>query len=132
MLLVMAMRAGAARTLPIDRRRDRRAERRLSPLGAQRSTPLRAGVQVGAGAVTFLLAYAVLQLMHAAGRDLRIVVKIVAIPLFARCLASAACALPVGLVAGFVARDRGRWLERLPAVLVAAIALFIVTIVWFS
>lgn len=131
-LPVMTMRAGATRTLPIARSPERRFVRDLSPLATPRPTRARAGVQVGGGCVAFLLAYVALQLLHALGRDPKLIVAIAPIPLFARFVASAACALSAGTATGYLVRDHERWLRSLPAVLTAAIALFVVTIVFAS
>jgi hypothetical protein len=128
----MAMRAGATRTLPIARSPERRFVRDLSPLAAPRPIRARAGVQLGSGCVAFLLAYVALQLLHELGHDPRLVVALAPIPLFARFVASAACALGAGVVIGPLVRDHERWLRILPAVLAVAIALFVVTIVFAS
>jgi hypothetical protein len=128
----MTMRAGATRTLPIARSPERRFDRQLSPLATPRPIRARAGVQVGGGCVAFLLAYVALQLLHAFGRDPKLVAAIAPIPLFARFVASAACALGAGLAIGPLVRDHARWLRILPAVLAAAIALFVVTILFAS
>jgi len=82
--------------------------------------------------VAFLVAYVTLQLLHALGRDPGLVVALAPIPLFARFLASAACALPTGVAIGCLVRDHQRWLRILPAVLTVAIALFVVTIAVLS
>jgi hypothetical protein len=126
------MRVSATRTLSVARGRERRVDRRLSTVAPQRSSSLRAGVQIGCGGVAFLVAYLTLQLLHALGRDPRLVVALAPIPLFARFIASAACALPTGVVIGCVVRDHQRWLRILPAVLTVAIALFVVTIALLS
>jgi hypothetical protein len=99
---------------------------------APRSTSTRAAVQIGFAGFAFLVVYVTLQLLHAIGRDPRLVVAIARIPLFARFVASAACALPAGAVIGRVVRDHRRWLQILPALLTAAIVLFVVTIAFFS
>jgi hypothetical protein len=106
--------------------------RDLSPLAAPRAIGARAGVQVGGGCVAFLLAYVALQLLHELGRDPKLVAAIAPIPLFARFVASAACALGAGVVIGPLLRDHERGLRILPAVLTAAIAIFVVTIVFAS
>jgi hypothetical protein len=106
--------------------------RDLSPLAPPRPIRARAGVQVGGCCVAFLLAYVVFQLLHALGRDPKLVAAIAPIPLFARFVASAACALGAGVAIGPLLRDHGRWLRILPAVLAAAIALFVVTILFAS
>jgi hypothetical protein len=118
--------------LPVARSRERRADRRLSPIAAQQSTSARAGVQIGCGGVGFLVVYVTLQLLHALGREPSLVFTLAPIPLFARFVASVACAFPAGVVIGFVVRDHRRWLRILPALLTAAIALFVVTIAVFS
>jgi hypothetical protein len=86
-------------------------------------------VQITVGAVSFLLAYAVLQLLHAANADPGVVTALTAIPLFARFLASAACALPAGLVVGGFVRAPERMLPALPAILAASIVLFVLAVV---
>ena len=106
--------------------------RSLSPLATPRLSRARAGVRVGGGCVAFLVAYVVLQLLHALGRDPTPLAAIASIPLFARFVASAACALGTGVVVGYLVRDHERWLRILPAVLTATIALFVVTIVFAS
>jgi hypothetical protein len=131
-LLVMTMRVVAARTSSIARRRDRPTDRRLSPIAAQRSTSARLGVQVACVGVTFFVAYVTLQLLHAFGRDPAIVAALVPIPLFARFVASAICALPIGLAVGVLLRDRERWLSTLPTLLAIAIGLFVLTVAFCS
>jgi hypothetical protein len=131
-LLVTTMRAGATRTLPVARSRERRLDRHLSPIVAHPSTSARAAVQIGGGGLAFLVVYVTLQLLHALGRDPKLVVALAPIPLFARSVASAACALPAGLAIGCLVRDHRRWLRILPALLTVAIALFVVTIALFS
>jgi hypothetical protein len=101
-------------------------------VAAQRSTRVRAAVQVGCGGVAFLVAYVTLQVLHVVGRDPRLVVGLAPIPLFARFLASAACALPAGVAIGCLVRDHRRWLRILPTLLTVAIALFVATIAVFS
>ena len=132
MLLVVAtMRVNVARALPASHHHGRVSDRHLSPVIARRSTCARAGLQLGGGCVAFLVAYVTLQLLHAIGNDPALVVALAPIPLFARFLASAVCAVPAGLALGIVRGPAG-WLRRLPAILAAAIALFIVTIVFFA
>jgi hypothetical protein len=126
------MRVNVARALPTSRRHERTIDRRLSPVVARQSSRARPGLQVGGGCVAFFVAYATLQLLHAIGTDPALIVALAPIPLFARFLASAACAVPVGLALGIVVRDRALWLRRLPAILAVAIALFVVTIVFFA
>jgi hypothetical protein len=126
------MRVGAARTLSIARRRDRPNDRRLSPIVERRSTNARVGVQIGCAGVAFFVAYVTLQLLHAIGRDPAIVAALAPIPLFARFIASAICAFPIGLVFGFLLRDRQRWLSLLPTLLAIAIGLFVLTVAFFS
>jgi hypothetical protein len=99
---------------------------------AHRSTSARTGVQVGFAGVTFFVAYVTLQLVHELGRDPAIVTRLAPIPLFARFIASAACALPAGLVIGSLVRDRQRWLSILPALLATAIGLFVLTVAFWS
>ena len=82
--------------------------------------------------MTFFVAYVTLQLLHVLGRDPAIVVALAPIPLFARFIASAACAFPTGLAIGFLVRAPERWLRLLPTLLAAAIALFVVTVAFFS
>jgi hypothetical protein len=125
------MRANVARALPTTHRQVRSIDRRLSPVAARRASCARIGVQLGGGCTTFLVAYVTLNLLHALSYDPTFVVALAPIPLFARFLASAICALPAGLALGLVVRDRALWLRRLPALLAAAIALFVVTIVFF-
>ena len=99
---------------------------------AHRSTSARSGIQVGCAGVTFFVAYVTLQLLHALGRDPAIVVALAPIPLFARFIASVACAFPTGLAIGSLLRDPERWLRILPTLLAAAIVLFVVTVAFFS
>ena len=47
-------------------------------------------------------------------------------------VAGATCALLGGLAIGFLVRDPTRFLRHLPSLLAAAIALFVVTVVFFS
>jgi hypothetical protein len=126
------MRVAAARTSTIARRRDRSTDWRLSPIAAQRSTSALLGVQIGCAGVTFFVAYVTLQLLHAFGRDPAIVAALAPIPLFARFVASAICALPIGLAAGVLLRDRERSLSSLPTLLAIAIGIFVLTVAFFS
>ena len=97
-----------------------------------RTTSARAGVQIGGAAVIFLVVYVTLQLLNALGRDPGLVVSLTPIPLFARAVASVACAVPTGLALGRLVRDHQRWLHTLPALLAATIALFVVAIALLS
>lgn len=132
------MRARATRTLPITRSAERRFERRPSPLVAPpwlvtpRALRARGGVGLGSGAVVFLSTYVVLQVLHALGRDPKIVAAIAPIPLFARFVAGAACGLCAGMAIGHGVRDPERWLRVLPAVMTASIVLFVITIAFGS
>jgi hypothetical protein len=114
------------------RSRERHVDRHLSPIAAPHPTRARTAVQIGGAGVAFLVAYVTLQLLHALGRDPKLVVAIAPIPLFARFVASVACALPAGVAIGCLVRDHRRWLRILPALLAAAIALFVVAIAVFS
>ena len=78
------------------------------------------------------MAYVTLQLLHVLGRDPTIVIAVARIPLFARFVASAACAFPTGLAIGLLVRDPERWLRILPTLLTIAIALFVITVAFFS
>jgi hypothetical protein len=126
------MRASAVRTISISRRQARGFDHRRPPIAAQRSTSARAGIQIAGGGAAFLVVYVTLQLFHALGRDPSLVTALSPIPLFARFAASSAFALPAGLALGLLVRDRERFLSRLPALLAAAIALFIIAVVFFS
>jgi hypothetical protein len=129
------MRANIARAVSTSRRHERAqgiVDRRVSPVVARRTTCARAGLQLAGGCATFFVAYVTLSLLHAFGNDPTLVVALAPIPLFARFLASAACALPAGLALGFVVRDRALWLRRAPALLAAVIALFVVVIVFVA
>ena len=99
---------------------------------AQRATSACIGVQIGCAGVTFFVAYVTLQLLHALGRDPAIVAALAPIPLFARFIASAICALPVGLAGGLLSRDRARCLSILPGLLAIALGVFVLTIALFS
>lgn len=92
---------------------------------ARTSSGTRPGIQTVVGCVAFLCAYATLQLCHATGHDPAIVRALHPIPLFARFVASAACAVPLGIVGGALVTARPRARRRLPTLLAAAIALFI-------
>jgi hypothetical protein len=131
-LLVTTLSVGVSRTLSVARNRERRVDRGLSPIAAPHSTSARAAVQIGGAGIAFLVAYVTLQFLHALGRDPKLVVAVARIPLFARFVASAACALPAGVTIGCLVRDHRGWLRMLPALLAAAIALFVVTIAVFS
>jgi hypothetical protein len=85
----------------------------------------RAGARVVAGAVAFLSSYAVLQILHAAGREPPLLHALTSIPLFARFLASAALAAPVGFWGGAFVATRPRLLARLPTSLAVATAIFV-------
>ncbi len=133
MLLVSAtMRTNVARAVPTIRRHERAADRRPSTIAARRRSSARAGLQIGGAAIGFLVIYVTLQLLHALGRDPAAVAALTPIPMFARLLASAAAAVPVGLALGLGVRDRARSLRRLPAILAAATALFILTVLFFA
>ncbi len=82
--------------------------------------------------MTFFVVYVTLQLLHALGRDPAIVALFSPVPLFARFIASAACAFPVGLLMGALLRDRQRWLSILPTLLAVAIGLFVLTVAFWS
>jgi hypothetical protein len=86
-------------------------------------------MQVVLGCVSFLGAYCVLQLLHAAGRDLRAVTALSPIPLFARFFASAACAVVVGGLGGLVVGvvDPRPSARALPGILAASIVVFTAT-----
>jgi hypothetical protein len=131
-LLVSRMRVGAARTIAIARHQTRRLDRNRSPIAVHRGSSARAGVQVGSAGAIFLLAYATLQLLHAFGRDPAAVAALSPIPLYARFIASAVLAMPAGLTLGLPLGNRERCLRVMPALLAAAIALFVVTVVFFS
>ena len=126
------MRAGAVRTIPIARQHTRRLDRDLSPIATHRRSGARAGVQIGGAGLAFFVAYVTLQLLHAIGRDPMVVGAIGSIPLFARFIASASCAAVVGMSTGLLVRDPARFLRRLPALLAAVIAVFVVTVVFFA
>ncbi|HLK88605.1 MAG TPA: hypothetical protein VKZ18_01855 [Polyangia bacterium] len=128
------MRMNVARVLPTQRRQLRAIDhdRRVSPVAVRGTRSARAGLQLGAGCAAFFVAYVTLNLLHALSVDPTFVVALAPIPLFARFLASVICAVPAGLALGLVARNRARWLRRLPALLAAAIALFVVTIALFA
>ena len=87
---------------------------------------------MGTSGLTFFVAYITLQLLHAFGRDPQIVTALGSIPLFARLVASTTCGLVGGLAIGPLVRDPARFLRRLPTLLAATIALFVVTVVFFS
>ena len=101
-------------------------------MATPRTTSARAGVQFGGAAVVFLVVYVTLQLLNALGRDPTWVAALTPIPLFARAGASVACAVPTGLALGHLVRDHQRWLQTLPALLAAAIALFVIAIALLS
>lgn len=126
------MRADAAKVLPFDRERGRRAALDLSPVAIRRPTCARAGLQVGGVSAAFLIVYSVLQLLHEAGRDPAAVSAINGIPLFARFAAGALLALPLGLLLPLFVRDRERALAWLPRLLAAAVALFVLTVMFFA
>lgn len=81
---------------------------------------------------SFLLAYAVLTVCHAVGRDPQLVVRLARIPLFARMLGSALACGAVGLLAPQFVRDRRRALRAMPALLGASIVLTMTVIFWFA
>lgn len=126
------MRVGAARTIAIARQPTRRLDRDLSPIAAHRRSSAHEGVQVGSAGLAFFVAYITLHLLHANGHDPRIVGALGSIPLFARFIVSGTCALVAGPSVRFLVRDPAGFLRRLPAVLAAVIALFVVTVVFFS
>jgi hypothetical protein len=126
------MRVGAARPIAIARRHARRFDRDVSPIAAHRRSSARAGIHLGVGGLAFLVAYVTFQLLYEIGCGPPIVTAIASIPLFARFIASAACAPVAGLLAGALLRDHATFLHRLPALLTLAIALFVFTVVFFS
>jgi hypothetical protein len=89
------------------------------------------GARIGVGAVVFFWMYALLDLLHAGGRDPAVVTALVAIPLFARFLACAACALVAGALAGTLIRRRARLARALPAMLATSVAVFASAVVLF-
>jgi hypothetical protein len=90
------------------------------------------GARIGVGAAVFFWTYALLDLLHAGGRDPAVVTALVAIPLFARFLASAACAVVAGTLAGSLIRGRRAPVARsLPALLAASVAVFASAVVLF-
>jgi len=106
-------------------------DRLPAPTVSRRLSRARAGAQVAVGCAAFLCAYAVLQILHAAARDPGPVRALSPIPLFARFIASAACALPIGLGAGALAARARRRPRMLAALVAAAAALFVGTVTLF-
>jgi hypothetical protein len=98
---------------------------------ASRERGARLGLGAAGGAIAFLVAYAVFQLLHAADRDPPMVTTIAAIPLFARFLASAVVAGVVGAPSALIPDDARRALRSVPGILAAAIALFVTVDVFF-
>ena len=95
----------------------------------RREARRRTGAQVGIAGASFLAAFTLLHLLHAAGADPAPVRAISIIPLFALTLASAAIAVPLGLVAGGLCRDRRRLLQRLPAAMALGIIVFAAVVI---
>jgi hypothetical protein len=128
------MRVNVVRALPTSHRHTRTLDRdrRLSPLAARHPGRARAGLQLGGACLAFLVAYVTITLLHALRINPTFVVALAPIPLFARFLASAAVAVPAGLLLGVLVRDRAAWLRRLPLLLAATLALFVVTIALFA
>ena len=91
----------------------------------------RLGLQMAASSVSFLTAYSALQLLHALGRDPAAVKALTSIPLFARCLASAAVAGVLGPIIGLCPSDPERHVHQIPGSLVIAVAIFLVVAVGF-
>lgn len=83
----------------------------------------RAAVLGGAG---FHLAYVALHLAHVWNREPALLLGFSSIPLFRAAIASAVCALVLGVL-GFPAA-REQWRFSMPRLLAAAIALFVVAI----
>jgi hypothetical protein len=96
-----------------------------------RARTARLGLAASVGAVAFLIAYAVLQLLHVADRDPAVVAALSPIPLYARFVAGVAVAAPVGAASGLLAGDPARALRGVPTILAAAIALFVAVAVLF-
>ncbi len=86
-------------------------------------------IRITGATAGFLIAYAALTVLHAAGREPPLVRAISAIPLFARIAAGAIAALPCGLLLHRVVPARA--VRAMPALLAIAIALASVAIlVW--
>jgi hypothetical protein len=98
---------------------------------ARRELGARVGLGVSAGTIAFLVAYAILQLLHAADRDPPAVTAIAAIPLFARFLFSAVVAAVVGGPSALIPDDVERALRGVPRILAAAIAVFVTVDILF-
>lgn len=119
-LQLSSVTAGTLRHVPVE-----------APAVARGAWRARAAVAVAFASVSFLVAYAALQILHEADREPNIVAAVGGIPLYARCLVSATCAVVVGALRGLIARDPERLLRALPRILAAAIVLFTVAVVLF-
>jgi hypothetical protein len=98
---------------------------------AQRERGARVGLGAAAAAIAFLVAYAVLQLLHAADRDPPMVKAIAAIPLFARFLTSGVVAAVLAAPGALIPDDVERALRGVPRILAAAIAVFVTVDILF-
>ncbi|HSS39328.1 MAG TPA: hypothetical protein VLT58_11210 [Polyangia bacterium] len=87
-------------------------------------------VRVAVTTSSFLLAYSVLTMCHAFGRDPRVVVALARIPLFGRVAASAIACAPFGVAAPTFVRDRRQALRAVPVLLGASIVAALATILW--
>ena len=101
------------------------------PARARSAGFARTGARVVAGAAAFLSSYALLQILHATGHEPPFVRALSPIPVFARVLASALWAAPVGFAGGAVIGTRPRLLAKLPTALAVVIAAFVIAVVLF-
>jgi membrane associated rhomboid family serine protease len=98
---------------------------------ARRARYARLALQAGASFASFLVAYSVLQMLHALGRDPAAMNAFASIPLFARVLASACIAGVLGPIVGLIPADPERRLRQIPGSLAIAITFFIAVALGF-
>jgi hypothetical protein len=119
------MRSAVARRPPATRKvPSPRAVRAVAAPVARTSVAARA-IQIAGATIAFLLAYAALTVLHAAGCEPRIVGALSPIPLFARIAASAILALLGGLGARLLPAGALRAVRTLLAVAIAVASIVI-------
>ncbi len=121
------MRSALARHPPAARHLS--VVRPLAPPGAKPATAAaRRALQVGGATIAFLLAYTLLTILHAVGREPAVIGALSPVPLFARIAACSLAALPIGVLA----RGPTRMLRAMPAALALATGLAVLAILVFA
>jgi hypothetical protein len=117
----MDMRSAVARHPPSVRKIAAPHAARATAVPSVRTQVAPHAIQITGATVGFLIAYAALTVLHAAGREPPAVRTLSSIPLFARIAASAIAALPGGLLLPRILPERA--VRLLPALLAIGIAL---------